>query len=852
MQAFLLAFGLACLIFLPFVIMDKGLFLYYGDYNVQQIPFYRLAHDAVQKGEIFWNWNTDLGANFIGSYSFYMLGSPFFYLTLLFPSAVVPYLMPILLSLKIATACLTGYAFIRRFVSSTNAALIGALLYAFSGYSAYNIFFNHFHDVMAFFPLLLIALEETVVNERKGVFALAVALNVVVNYFFFVGEVTFVILYFIVRCFAKDFRINIRKVLCLGIEAILGVGIGAFLLLPSVLAVMGNPRVDNTLHGFDYLFYNSVQRYGLIIQSFFFPPDIPARPNFFPDSNAKWSSVAGYLPLFSMAGVIVFVRDMKRHWAKRLVLICMVMAFIPVLNSAFYAFNSSYYARWYYMPILIMAFMTAYVLDSGRNSSHYKLDMTYGLKWCLAIVLAFSLIGVLPTEKDGKLVFGQMPDSPLKFWINVAIALLCILAAIYLVTYKGEHKRFLKSCVVALCIVSVICTDSVLMFGRSIGYSYHQVADMGINGAAKFDLPSTEDEFYRLDVYKGMDNYPMYWQMPTIQTFHSIVPASVMEFYPSVGVKRDVGSRPEITFYGIRGLTSVKYLLYPTYNTDPDPKVPGFEYYATQNDCKIYENKYFVPMGYTYDYYVDKTTFEAQTESKRDRLLLKGLYLSDIQMLRYASLLTKLPDNEAYATSDADYLQDCMNRRKETAYKFTTDKHGFTAKSNLSRDNLMVFSVPYDEGWTATVNGEPVDIEKVNVGFMAVKVPKGEAEIRFDYMTPGLLQGIGITVVSLLLLALYVALWILLERKYPTRFGVKRWQHLHELDVSAKVQANDAYITQLSRKIARYPNMLRPVEWKEPEELDIEWPDIENVGPPAGDDLPPPAKPSTHRDGDTK
>ena len=28
----------------------------------------------------------------------------------------------------------------------------------------------------------------------------------------------------------------------------------------------------------------------------------------------------------------------------------------------------------------------------------------------------------------------------------------------------------------------------------------------------------------------------MYWQIPTIQAFHSIVPGSIMEFYPSIGV----------------------------------------------------------------------------------------------------------------------------------------------------------------------------------------------------------------------------------------------------------------------------------------------------------------------------
>src|SRR5690554_4997812 len=101
---FVLAFFMAVIIFLPFVIFDRGIFIYYGDYNVQQIPFYKLAHEAVLDGNIFWNWNTDLGANFIGSYSFYLLGSPFFYLTLPFPNDWVPYLMPVLLSLKTATA----------------------------------------------------------------------------------------------------------------------------------------------------------------------------------------------------------------------------------------------------------------------------------------------------------------------------------------------------------------------------------------------------------------------------------------------------------------------------------------------------------------------------------------------------------------------------------------------------------------------------------------------------------------------------------------------------------------------------------------------------------------------------
>ena len=62
----------------------------------------------------------------------------------------------------------------------------------------FNIFFNHFQDVTAFFPLMLIALEERINNSRRGVFAASVALMGLINYFFFTGQVVFLVLYFIV------------------------------------------------------------------------------------------------------------------------------------------------------------------------------------------------------------------------------------------------------------------------------------------------------------------------------------------------------------------------------------------------------------------------------------------------------------------------------------------------------------------------------------------------------------------------------------------------------------------------------------------------------------------------------
>ena len=117
LKAFFLGLGLSFLVFIPFLLVDGGRFLFYGDFNVQQVPFYRLAHDAVRSGNLGWSHLTDLGANFVGSYSFYLLGSPFFWLTIPFPSEWVQYLMGPLLILKFACATLTGYIYIHRYTN---------------------------------------------------------------------------------------------------------------------------------------------------------------------------------------------------------------------------------------------------------------------------------------------------------------------------------------------------------------------------------------------------------------------------------------------------------------------------------------------------------------------------------------------------------------------------------------------------------------------------------------------------------------------------------------------------------------------------------------------------------------
>ena len=161
-QVFWLCLLAAAALFAPHCLVDAvaggGYFHYAGDFYDQQIIFYQYANSFIKQGGSF-SWATDLGSGFVNSYSFYLLGSPFFWLTLLVPARFMPWMMVPLLCLKIALAGGGGYLWVRRWVRDEDWSMLAGCLYAFSGFTVYNIFFNHFLDVVALFPYMLAALD---------------------------------------------------------------------------------------------------------------------------------------------------------------------------------------------------------------------------------------------------------------------------------------------------------------------------------------------------------------------------------------------------------------------------------------------------------------------------------------------------------------------------------------------------------------------------------------------------------------------------------------------------------------------------------------------------------------------
>ncbi len=777
---FLVGLLTAACLFVPYMIMSEGYFTFYGDFNVQQIPFYQTCHAAIKEGNVSWSWTTDLGSDFIGAYSFYLLGSPFFWTTLIFPNSFVPYLMGPLLILKFALAALTAYLYIRRFTKTAYAASLGGLLYAFSGFSVYNIFFNHFHEAIIVFPLLLLAVELLLTENRRGVFALAVAFCAITNYFFFFGMVAFCAIYFFVRLFSGAIKVRLSRFLVFAFEAVLGLALSAAMLIPALSAIADNSRLSNILMGWNGITYGKEQIYLNIIQCFFFPPDLPARPVFFPGANVKWSSLGGWLPLFSMTGFFTWFKLREKSWLKRLLAICVLCAMVPILNSAFYAFNTAYYARWFYMPVLMICLATVMLTEDK------SVDFSSGLKWTAGITLAITaVIGFFPQQNaDGDIIFGiytQDDDNVfmVRFWITALIAIVCLpMQKLLFEVLKTDRKRFYKGAIACVCVISVIYGNVFIALGRTHS---NEIKTTVIDALIEGEVDLADDSEFRVDFYDGVDNTGMYLGYPTINAFHSVVSPTIMEFYDYIGIERSVGSRPGTDYPAIRSLLSVKYLLN---HKDQDSFIdkygntymPDYEYKFTSDGYYVYENQSYVPYGFSYDYYMGYEFCDEYSGESRSRLMLKAMLLTDEQIKKYGSYMTdiaEIEDDYSYESqavtlslSDEAMANDAAALKNTSADSFQVDNNGFSANVTRDKKSLVFFSVPYNDGWSATVNGNAVEIEKVNVGFMAVAVDEGVSQIRFDYKNSGLTAGITVTVSAAVIFAVYLLISLAYIKKH--------------------------------------------------------------------------------------
>ena len=713
--AFLFSFILGTIIVLPNIIINKGIFSLTADFNAQQIPFNKIMNYSIKEGSIFWTWFNDLGSNFIGTFSFYNLLSPFSIIGYLFPDNIYQYLAGPLCILKYSISGLTSYLFLKRYVKNKNYAIIGSLLYSFSGYQLTTLLF-HFHDVIALFPLLLYTLDNLMYDNKKYGFCITLAIMALTNWFFFVGECIFLIIYFLVKVFCKEYKVTKQKIVCLIIETIIAILFSSIILIPTAYFIKSNPRVGNgwTINGM--LQYPSIAYYIEIFKAFLFPSEV-MYPHATVFSN-NYSSVEIYLPVVGIVLAASYFIKNKKNWLSILMLILCIFMLVPILNNSFILFQKSYYARWFFMPSLILSLMSIKCLDED-------IDKKTGFITSIICLAIFFTLFIFYNKNS---IYGTgVFDKP--FFITSIIVMIINL----LLTYKNKNFKLL---LIYIFVFVSLWGNITVYYYKDKSIRTHQEYYEYLNSykTIKIDknsrVNSANSCLHNIsDIQKNMN----------IKTFNSNMSGSSFEFFDSLDYQKTVFTILDVKDKELSKFLSIKYVLVCANEELEDY---GYKLVESKGNYKVYYNEDYKEFGIIPNSYITNKEFKDLSLDEKKKTLNEKIILTSDQIKKYKDL----------------YNEDTKYEVKNISF----DKNGFSLKVDSNKEALILFTVPYDEGFKAYINKKEVNIEKVSNGLMAIKINKGENNIEFNYFPKGLKIGI---IFSCLSIIIFISYYIYNKRK---------------------------------------------------------------------------------------
>jgi uncharacterized membrane protein YfhO len=272
-------------------------------------------------------------------------------------------------------------------------------------------------------------------------------------------------------------------------------------------------------------------------------------------------------------------------------------------------------------------------------------------------------------------------------------------------------------------------------------------------------LPASDSTVFtdRTDYSSAMLNAGLFAGTPSVSGYHSLQNENAVKFALAAGYGDSATAvsfaRPEDQLSEVDTLLSVRRYV----DCSESSAAPaGFTLISEEKGAKIYENDNYLPMGFCYDSYLTQSAVEDADLSAVQCMLL-GLVVDEDTASAVSSLL---PELDASALDSFDLTDAANARRAQCADDFVGTSSGFTSHITLENANYVFFSVPNDDGWSASVNGQDAEILTVNYGLCAVRCEAGTNTIVFTYHTPWLAAGCAVSAASVLIL-----LFILIRRR---------------------------------------------------------------------------------------
>jgi len=742
---------LASYIYLDYLLLDK-LFLFKDigsdTINASYPHLIHLADYLRTDGNPMWSFNRGMGQSIVAV----GMGSPFEWPLFALGSNQLAYGIVYIEVLKIILGGGIFYLYLRQLSLNSYVCTVGGLLYAFSGYMILGGTWYIFSTEAVYLALLLYAFERYLQHGVWWPLPIAVALIAASYAFDLYTHTVLFTLYGVLRYYehhgwnGRAISVFFLKVASLGL---LGAGIAAVFLFANVEEILQSHRVSgggsliNLLQNHSAFSLADKGANVVALMRAFSSSMTGVGSNYHGMINYLEDPLlyCGLISLLLSPQVFIFLSRRQKIIYGALALTFVLPIAFPYFRYAFWLFAGDYYRVLSLFISLVAILFALKALQNIMSSNRLNPKL-------LVITLVVLLVGLFyPYELTDQ--YAQMLINPA---LKLSTAVFLCLYALLIVGISQEKTRFAASTllIIGICFELTMSASmtvnfrpviSATEFKKRSGYNDHSVELIS-------SIKKNDPGIYRIEktYSSGPSNHTSlndgmvqgYWGTSAYQSLNK---GSYLEFLDAMGlISDDINRAGRRWIVGLRGrpillqFASVKYLL------SKDPKLIktyedwGFRTIGQAGDIAAMINPFALPFGYTYDAYILRDDFMLLNQWQKDVALIKSVVLDPALEETVKGRLQRMQANSIGNNFVTQQLIADNQARHTSPLTITHfNQNNIAGKITLTQDRLLFFTIPYDKGWQATIDGKPVELQRINIGFTGLMVTSGTHTIELKF-----------------------------------------------------------------------------------------------------------------------
>ncbi|MDY4972514.1 MAG: YfhO family protein [Erysipelotrichaceae bacterium] len=735
---FLILSFITLFIFVPYLITDTEFVLGWDMRTLYSSNFEALRNllkSCIQNHELpFWSWYSFLGNDYYSSKLFYfqdIFDYPFALTNLSYYTVIK---IQTYLKFIIAGFCFYSYARYNKYSYKTS--IIGSIMFAFSAYGLQTMMHPFFASFFIFIPLYFKEIDRYIYENKSIRFILVVFFLFINNYYLFYSVTIFTVLYFIYRYYSYHSTIKgfFKNAIVLVGYYLIGMCMSAIVLVPEALSILSNSRIGNKSSTF---IYDSIIPYIDYLTGIFMPTSVLSNRNtaitpIYSYVSANDSVMAVFLWASSCLSLLFFqFFNNKKDKIKNIVAFTIItlLALVPFLSSFMHGFSEPSF-RWLQSPTFLLITCTLPFIENLDTINNKKL--TVGLIITL-ITLLFSPI--ILSIISGYKFFDMLDDYKL------------ILVFIPFVVLTYFCLKYRKQTALMIVIICELCLTSYLSFyacpyfsgfNKELIKQVHNVLgnENDYNNYLLAIDNNNVQQFYRTYV----DPTSVYWDfsLNLNYDFNIMGLISYDSTYNSSANDMKLID-PNIESYlpwvfdirnkDIMNLVSVKYAI-----VTEESQVPftNYHYVSDYNYFKIYENDDYVNLGKTYDSVISYEQYQNDTSIINNTIIC----------------------HEEDMDAISNYISDTKSEFTNVVYTNNT----LYAEIDCNKRSFGVISVPFNKGWTITINNKKVTPYSVNGGLIGIPLDEGYNCIYLSFVPYGFKQGAILSLIGTIILIITIVI----------------------------------------------------------------------------------------------